>query len=160
MVLGIQATGRGQIRAYLGALKKLEQLVRGLELERGNLEKVLFKGMENFKRGRKPALPGTHPVSVPDLKRIREGLRSAKEKLTGQTVCTCCLVAFWGAFRLGELLGKTEGAFDRFSDLLWGDLELDSERVVVTVKAPKTGPPPPQATGPSFSKFQSPPFAR
>ncbi len=27
MVLGIQATGRGQIRAYLGALKKLEQLV-------------------------------------------------------------------------------------------------------------------------------------
>ncbi len=116
--------------------------MKGLESERGNLEKVLFKGMENIKQGGKPALPRTHPVSVPDLKRIREGLRSAKEKLTIQTVCTCCLVAFWGAFRLGELLGTTEGAFDRFSNLLWGDLELDSERVVVTIKAPKTGGPP------------------
>jgi hypothetical protein len=130
------------IKAYLGALKKLDQLVKGFESGSGNLEGALFKGMENLKRGGKPVLPETHPVSVPDLRRIRDGLKFVNERLTGQTVWTCCLVAFWGAFRLGELLGKAERAFDRFSDLLWGDLELNTDRVVIKIKAPKTRGPP------------------
>ncbi len=120
----------------------MDQLVKGLESGSGNLEGVLFKGMENLKRGGKPVLPGTHPVSVPDLRRIRDGLKFVKERLTGQTVWTCCLVAFWGTFRLGELLGKAERAFDRFSDLLWGDLELNTDRVIIKIKAPKTRGPP------------------
>jgi hypothetical protein len=52
-------------------------------------------------------------------------LAREKEKLTRQSVWTCCLVAFWGAFRLGELLGKSEKIFDKFSDLQWGTLSLE-----------------------------------
>jgi hypothetical protein len=79
----------------------------------------LLRGMENLRMGKKKTRSDAVPVTPDTLKLIKKGLSRTKERLTGQTIWTCCLVAFWGAFRLGELLGKSELKFDKFSDLLW-----------------------------------------
>jgi hypothetical protein len=66
-------------------------------------------------------------------------LAREKEKLTSQSVWTCCLVAFWGAFRLGELLEKSEKIFDKFSDLLWGDIKFGKSDEAVLFSIPDPG---------------------
>jgi hypothetical protein len=49
------------------------------------------------------------------------------------------LVAFWGAFRIGELLAKTKREYDPFSDLTWREVKLKKKRLEIQVKSPKTG---------------------
>jgi hypothetical protein len=52
------------------------------------------------------------------------------------------LTAFWGAFRLGELLGRSGYRFDGFSDLLWKDLKWGKDYVRITIKSAKVRGPP------------------
>jgi hypothetical protein len=107
------------IGTYLGVLKRVKQLADSLSKDEGDLERVLLKGMANLKIRKTSNRSDTVPVTPETLKLIRKGLSQWGERLSGQTIWTCCLVAFWGAFRLGELLGKTERKFDKFSYLLW-----------------------------------------
>ncbi len=116
-----------------------ETLADSLSRDKGDLEGILLKGMENLTIGKAKKKWETVPVTPETLKLIRKGLCREKEKLTGQTIWTCCLVAFWGAFRLSELLGKTEDKFDKFSDLLWENLVLEWDKATIHVKSPKTG---------------------
>jgi hypothetical protein len=127
------------IRAYLGVLKRVKQLADSLGKDEGDLEGVLLKGMSNLRIGKTKNRSDTVPVTPEMLKLIRKGLSQWGEKLTGQSIWTCCLVAFWGAFRLGELLGKTEGKFDKFSYLLWENVELEGDKATIHIKSPKTG---------------------
>ncbi len=127
------------VRTYLGSLKRVKNLADGLSRDEGDLEGILLKGMENLTIGKAKKSGETVPVTPDTLKLIRKGLCREKEKLTGQTIWTCCLVAFWGAFRLSELLGKTEDSFDKFSDLLWENIVLEGDKVTIHVKSPKTG---------------------
>jgi hypothetical protein len=46
-------------------------------------------------------------------------------------------VAYWGLFRLGELLPEKERKFDIFSHLLWKDITLLSDRAIFNIKSPK-----------------------
>jgi hypothetical protein len=94
--------------------------------------------MENLRMGKINTRSDGVPVTPDMLRLIKEGLSRNKERLTGQTIWTCCLVAFWGAFHLGELLGKSELRFDKFSDLLWENVVLEGDKATIHVKSPKT----------------------
>ncbi len=52
------------------------------------------------------------------------------------------MVAFWGAFRLGELLGNDTVNFDKFSSLLWEDVQLISDSAKIRIKSAKMRGPP------------------
>ncbi len=131
------------IKIYWAELKNLKFLVDELESGGQGLEKHLFRGMENLGFGGKRSCPSkTVPLTVDHLHTIRDHLGTVTERLTAQSVWTCCLVAFWGAFRLGELLGRAEAKFDKFSDLLWEDIDLEFKKATIRVKAPKTRGPP------------------
>ncbi len=131
------------IKIYWAELKNLKFLVDELESGGEGLEKYLFRGMENLRLGEKRSFPSkTVPLTIDHLHTIREHLGTVSERLTAQSVWTCCLVAFWGAFRLGELLGRAEAKFDKFSDLLWEDVDLEFKKVTICLKAPKTRGPP------------------
>jgi hypothetical protein len=116
----------------------MKMLISCLENETGELERTLLRGMENLRMGKSKTRSDTVPVTLDTLHIIKKGLSGFKEKLTGQTIWTCCLVAFWGAFRLGELLGKSELKFDRFSDLLWENVVMEGDTAIIHVKSPKT----------------------
>ncbi len=130
------------LKVYLSELKELGRLARGLETMGNDLGSVLVRGMSNLGTPWGKNRPTTKPLTVEDLRRIRKGLGSFGCKLTGQSVWTCCVVAFWGAFRLGELLGSDSTRFDKFSSLLWEDVHLTSDSAKIQVKSAKVRGPP------------------
>jgi hypothetical protein len=116
------------VRVYLGALKNLYQLRNEWAAGKGELlEKSLLKGLENIRgqTNRKRKARKTIPVSLKILENIKRGLR-LQNWAQGSKICVwaACLVAFWGVFRLGELLPKSELKFDKTSDLLWSDVRI------------------------------------
>jgi hypothetical protein len=115
------------LKVYLSELKELGRLAKGLETMGKDLGSVLVRGMTNLGTPWKENRLPIKPLTVKDLKRIRKGLENFGWKLTGQSVWTCCVVAFWGAFRLGELLGSDATRFNKFSSLLWEDVHLTSD---------------------------------
>jgi hypothetical protein len=62
---------------------------------------------------------------------------SSFTKGTRLAVWAACVLAFWGSFRLTEILPSKLLAFDKFSDLLWDDIHWKKERVLVNIKQPK-----------------------
>jgi hypothetical protein len=122
------------IKIYLSELSKLESLALALRNGGENLDLILLKGLENLRSNEKRQSRPVTPVTVKILTDIRSSLAKEKDHLSGQSVWTCCLVAFWGAFRLSELLGKTERGFDKFSDLLWEDIRFEADKVKIKIK--------------------------
>ncbi len=129
------------LKVYLSELKELGRLARGLETMSNDLGSVLIRGMTNLGTPWEKTRPTTKPLTVEDLKCIRKGLGSFGCKLTGQSVWTC-VVAFWGAFRLGELLSNDSTRFDKFSSLLWEDVHLTPDSAKIRVKSAKVKGPP------------------
>jgi hypothetical protein len=116
------------VRTYLGALKNLFQLKNEWAAGKGELlEKSLLKGLENIRgqTNRKRKARKTIPVSLKILENVKRSLR-LQNWAQGSKICVwaACLVAFWGVFRLGELLPKSELKFDKSSDLLWSDVRI------------------------------------
>jgi hypothetical protein len=52
-------------------------------------------------------------------------------------VWAVCTTAYWGSFRLGELLPADTKHFDRFSALLGKDVRWEGEELKFTVRSPK-----------------------
>jgi hypothetical protein len=130
------------LKTYLSELKELGRLAKSLETMGNDLGPFLVRGMSNLATPWKENRIPTKPLTIEDLRSIREGLENFDWKLTGQSAWTCCVVAFWGAFRLGELLGSNTKKFDKFSSLLWEDVQLDSDSVKIRVKSAKVKGPP------------------
>jgi hypothetical protein len=130
------------LKVYLAELRKLGKLALGLRTPGGSLEKTLFLGMTNLSSRHWCSTGRVFPLSIENLKRIRKNLEKHRNKLTGQSVWACCLTAFWGAFRLGELLGRNGYQFDVFSDLLWEDVSWGKDWAKIHIKSAKVKGPP------------------
>jgi len=55
-----------------------------------------------------------------------------------QVYWTCICVAFFGSFRIGELLASREGGFDPVTTLLWKNVKLKSDHCLIHVESPKS----------------------
>jgi hypothetical protein len=137
----------GTIKVYLGALKIFHQLKSEIKRGRGVLvERTLLRGVDKEKkRQEKKKIQKAAPVDLEILGRIKNGLRKLRLNKGGRLcVWAVSLVAFWGAFRLGELLTKNSRFYDKFSELLWDDVRIDARarKVELKIKAGKVlGPP-------------------
>jgi hypothetical protein len=77
-------------------------------------------------------------MDLKTLQQIRIGLlKGGWKKVTRTSVWAACLLAFWGSFRLSEILPPSANRFDKFSDLQWKDLDIRADRVKVLLKSPK-----------------------
>jgi hypothetical protein len=130
------------LKTYLSELKELGRLAKNLATMGNDLGLYLLRGMSNLATPPEENRVPTEPLTIEDLRSIRKGLENFDWKLTGQSVWTCCVVAFWGAFRLGELLGSDTKNFDKFSSFLWEDVQLGSDTVKIRVKSAKVRGPP------------------
>jgi hypothetical protein len=130
------------LKIYLAELKKLGKFASGLSTPGGCLEKTLFLGMSNLSSRGLRSTGQTFPLTIAMLGKIRKNLEKRRTKLTGQSVWTCCLIAFWGAFRLGELLGRNGYKFDAFSDLLWENVSWGTDWIKIHIKSAKVRGPP------------------
>jgi hypothetical protein len=89
------------LKIYLGELREMGRLARGLETMDQDIGKPLIRGMSNLSVPREKCQIPTRPLTIADLREIRKGLESHDQKLMGQSVWAGCVIAFWGAFRLG-----------------------------------------------------------
>ena len=64
-------------------------------------------------------------ITFDTIKMLRQQLKNTMgKKIDFQTVWTAHCIAFFGCFRLGEILAKNPYVFDKYSDLTWSDVKL------------------------------------
>ena len=51
---------------------------------------------------------------------------------------TCACVAFFGCFRIGELLASSDKTYDPTTTLMWKDIKFGQDNCIVHVKSPKS----------------------
>lgn len=131
------------VKTYLTSLSTLSNmLIFSPDTEGENkMSKLLLKGMENAKHSDAKPARKSDPLTFKILSKLRKAIKKKNWKpLSKKTVWTVCCVGYFGSFRAGELLPKSEWKFDKFSDLLWTDVnDTEKEVIKIHVKCPKTG---------------------
>jgi hypothetical protein len=143
---GIKATSA---EVYLSALRQIH-LVKGLEVPtlRPEIVKTVIQGAKHQDtiRDRLEGTPKRLPVTISMMKMIKLELGSMgiSYKMM-RLVWTVCTIAFFGAFRIHELLSRAEGYFDPCFTLLRENVKLkkvkigkETEKILeITLKSPK-----------------------
>jgi len=124
------------ISMYISALEKIHNLCTDKNPLFAN---ALIKGIKNRESNPTPKRNKTTPVDFALLENIQEKLKSSlMSKGDRKVLWTVCIIAFWGCFRLGEILPKGKTTFDRFSDLLGADVCLRGGKLSLNLKSTKT----------------------
>jgi len=126
------------IESYFSSIRSIQTLV-GLSpaiSKTGEKRiKALLQGIKNLRPPKNQKQ--RQAVTTGFLRWLRE--RTAGSGWTGSTkkaFWTCCLTAFFGSFRIGELLATSTNK----GGLRWGEIEIvDKEFVRVKIDEPKTG---------------------
>lgn len=133
--------------SYLAGLRQLH-IMKGLPPPklRSELVKQALRGRANMeacqKRQEGDSSKKRLPMTVALMKLLKERIR--KSELAGETklmLWAVCSVMFFGAFRIGELVSKTESCFDPDHTLLTRDVQLNEtskgNSLSITLKCPK-----------------------
>jgi hypothetical protein len=129
------------VRSYVHHIATIHKLKNFSDENCKNFaNEAMIRGAENlsFYDGRK--LEQKNVNALPLLRVLGHEIStsnwSEKSKSVVWTACTC---AFFGSFRLGELLSKEEDRFNPFETLLWGDvIFLKDGSIKIHNKIPKT----------------------
>jgi hypothetical protein len=129
------------IKAYLSALSQLQSLTR---FGKGDFVsdswiKILLKGKENAKVYEFAKFNKRKPVTFEILQLIgHQTMSSDWSEYTKTMIWALTLTAFWGSFRMGELLTSSQTHFDDCTNLTWNDVSFKQDgSVVVRIKSPK-----------------------
>ena len=123
---------------YLGGLRTLHtvSLLDSSAFDEPVL-KYLTRGARNLGINR-PRENKRRAVTLPLLKRIIYKIRSSTlPQWTKSSLLCLCLLAFFGAMRLGELVSNQRGSFDPSSTLLIGDVAFGSDSISLLIRSPK-----------------------
>ena len=135
----------GSINSYLSGLRQLH-ILKGMEapMLRTDLVKFVLKGKKNMENivTRKGEVVARLPITMNTMRLLKEKTRSweasIEDKLLMWTIAT---LAFHGAFRIHELLCRTETEFDPDFALLSEDVKVkqkgDGKVLEVKIKCPK-----------------------
>ena len=122
-------THLNSIQKFMG-FKKFDQNIFNLKtLLDGfkNGEKIL--GKEKLKR---------ETINFSMLKKIKSKIfKNKKSKIRNKCLWAACTTAFFGCFRMGELLPKLEHHTDTIFELLWADVKLGKKHAVIKLKSQK-----------------------
>ncbi len=113
--------------------------------------KLVLKGKDNWDAEEARSLPTRMPITIKILKLLKVLLTLEKRytQKQGALIWSIACLAFWGAFRVGELLPKRSRTIDPMYDLLKRDVVLKTRKVegvsrkllTVTLKCPKESKP-------------------
>ena len=130
------------VKKYLVHLNSIQSFLGFKKFNNKNkLTSTLLNGFKNSKCNIKKKPVTRKAITFDVLKTIRSKLKKAfTVKHTFQTFWTACCVAFFGCFRLGEILPKNSHVFDPSSDLTWKDIKIHKKSASIIIKSPKTTP--------------------
>ena len=122
------------ISMYISAISKIHNLTN-----KDMALKNLLKGCKNTENKTQKPKRKFKSLDFSQLQSLKKKIfYSTQTKTNKKTIWAACVLAFWGCFRLGEILAKKRGSFDRYSDLLWKDVNIRAGRVEITLKSSKT----------------------
>ena len=106
------------------------------------LTKALLKGNENLCRDpiKAVAEAKNRPISIPFLRLLSHAVSKhwKGRREDGLTFWTICLTAFWGSFRVGELLSEDATTYSPKSDILGSDvLWMSDTSFALWIRDPK-----------------------
>jgi len=103
------------------------------------LASALLKGAENLEFYRDLTSNARKAMSLPLLKLIGHQIAISDWSDDTKIVIWCaCVTAFFGSFRLGEILGKNEKSFNQAETLLWRDIKIRGDSILINIKIPKS----------------------
>ena len=131
------------VKAYIFSLSHLQQVMGfgSIAFSKNLIAKLLIKGSKNWNATYGP-IKRRDTVTFIRLKKIRRAIfRTSWTDFNKLAFWCLCLVAFYGSFRLGELMAKKEGKFDKTTTFLTKHATYDREKNVWTmwIKSPKSG---------------------
>ena len=101
--------------------------------------KAMLRGAENLEFYTTPKGVDRRVMTYPLLKILgHQVAKSEWSENSKQVVWTTMLTAFFGSFRLGELLGSKEGSYNPSETLLWEDVVFKNDSVIIKIKIPKS----------------------
>ena len=130
------------LEAYLSALSMAHKL-KGMEVSGGlkdGLTDMLLRGAENLQASKNLSAPRANRrvVTLHTLKIIGSKLAtSCRPEVEKQCIWATCCTAFFGSARLGELLTQQETGYDPTANLLWSDVKIKKDSVLIHIKLPK-----------------------
>lgn len=131
------------VRNYLSGTRRLS-LAHGVMSppQQTDLAKAIIKGHENLSRNPiKAVATSTHrPISVALLRVLGHTAFSRLKNDDFDQLCfwVTCLTAFWGSFRIGELLCEKPEEYSSVSDLLASDvLNMSDTSFALWIRDPK-----------------------
>ena len=135
------------VNSYLAGIRNLH-ISRGIEppVIRDTWVKEVLRGRENYEaaetRRRGNNSKGRLPMTISLMKLWRARIRASNEKEeTQRLIWSVSTLAFYGAFRIHELVSKTESTFDPDNTLLTENLKMVGEAgnrwLEITLKCPK-----------------------
>jgi hypothetical protein len=132
------------IVSYISHLKLIHKL-RKIDDSACNsfLCKTLIKGAENLQFYSNKQKHVKKTMTLPLLRLLGHSIANSGWSTHSQSVVWACYtVAFFGSYRLGEILPKHENTFNPFETLLWSDVKfIETDSIQIHSKITKTRKP-------------------
>ena len=126
-------------KTYLTHLNSIQKFMGFKKFDQNKFNlKTLMKGFENGEKISRKAKVKRETIDFETLKKIKIKIFEVnKPKNWKKCFWAACSTAFFGCFRMGELLPKLENQTDKTFDLLWGDIKLSKKHAEITLKSQK-----------------------
>ena len=99
---------------------------------------TLIKGLTNIQAPYTEKIVTKDPFTFKKLIKLRGKIFESKQNnLNKQNLWTASLLAFFGSFRMGEILANNARTFDKNSTLLWSDISKNKNSWTIHIKSPK-----------------------
>lgn len=127
------------VRSYLSSLKIVHDLNNFNFVGNNALVYAMIRGAENLEMYKNSEKPSRKVMTLPLLKLIGHYIaKSAWCADSKKTVWCACVIAFFGAFRLGEILPKSQFDCIDMETLLWSDVKFRKDgSILVHIKMDK-----------------------
>ena len=126
------------VKAYILAFSKLQKLKKMNPIQFSkSIADYLSMGADH---SHIPNISHSHkqPVTFKILKSLKSKSKVLEDGVSFWAICSC---AFFGSFRMGELVSSSKFEFDSLSTLLWEDIKFKKSYCKIHIKSPKSNNP-------------------
>ena len=127
------------VKTYLTHLNSIQKFMGFKKFDQNILNlKTLLNGFKNGEKILGKDKLKRETINFSMLKKIKSKIfKNKKTKIRNKCLWAACTTAFFGCFRMGELLPKLEHHTDTIFELLWADVKLGKKHAVIKLKSQK-----------------------
>ena len=128
------------VKSYIMALSRIQKAKGFPHIQFSkSYAKNLLTGAKNLSNSSSKHKKQSSAISFHRLKMLKQKIHeNTWEKTNKKTIWACLATAFFGSFRMGELITEKSKTFDKTSNLTWNDIHIKKEYCKIHIKQPKS----------------------